>query len=87
MEKIDYEPEEPEDEVADEDGNPIARSDSPANPARTVSSVTHVVTASATLYDRGHGLDLADVRALRARPAGDPPRPQGAGRTDRPVAG
>ena len=29
-----------------------------------VSSVTHVVTVSATLFDRGNGMDLADVRAF-----------------------
>ena len=87
LEKIDYEPEEPEDEVTDEDGNPLVRSDGSPNRAREVSSVTHVVTASATLYDRGHGLDLADVRAVRARQTRDPARPEGTGRADRPVAG
>ena len=61
LEKIDYEPEEPDD-GADETASPLSGR-RPPNPPRKVSSVTHVVTASATLYDRGHGLDLADVRA------------------------
>lgn len=62
MEKTDYEKEE-EKKPADGESTQIA-ADSTARLNRTVRSVTHVVTLSATLFDQGHGLDLANVRAL-----------------------
>lgn len=61
LQKIDYE--KPDTDLE------AARTGQPAQPAaiplaqRKVSSVTHVITASATLFDRGHGVDLADIRA------------------------
>jgi hypothetical protein len=74
MEKIDYEPE----ERGDDEAGRLARSDSSQRRERSIQSVTHVRTISATIYDRGYGLDLADVRAygpgrLESRP--DPKEP------------
>jgi hypothetical protein len=73
MQKIDYEPEE-----SSTDTGGLARSDSAPKPDRPIRAVTHVWTISATIYDRGYGLDLADVRAfgpgrLESRP--DPKEP------------
>ncbi len=62
MEKTDYEKDE-EKKPAD-DGSTQVAANSPPRPNRQVRSVTHVVTLSATLFDQGHGLDLANVRAL-----------------------
>ena len=59
MEKIDYEPEE-----TDGATGQIAQSGQAPKKPRTVSSVTHVITVAATMYDRGNGMDLADIRAL-----------------------
>ncbi len=58
LEKIDYEPEE-----TDGAAGQIAQSGQTPKKPRTVSSVTHVITVAATMYDRGNGMDLADVRA------------------------
>ncbi|MHB1557816.1 MAG: LptA/OstA family protein [Isosphaeraceae bacterium] len=62
MEKTDYEKDE-EKKPADDRSTQVAANSAP-RPNRQVRSVTHVVTLSATLFDQGHGLDLANVRAL-----------------------
>ncbi len=64
LEKVDFEPEEPDQDGAVGDEGRLARSAGSPKPARKISSVTHVVTVSATLFDRGNGMDLADVRAF-----------------------
>jgi hypothetical protein len=77
MEKLDYEPEEPT-KGSEEDGERLASSEPPTKKAREVRSVTHVLTVSATIFERGNGMDLADVRAegpgrLETRPDRDQP--------------
>lgn len=64
MEKIDYEKEEEEQKKPADTGTTRVATPSthPAN--RPVRSVTHVVMLAATLFDEGHGLDLANIRAL-----------------------
>jgi hypothetical protein len=74
LEKIDYEQEEENKDGANGNLTSTASSDPSTKAPRTVKSVTHVTTLSAKLFDRGNGLDLADVRAfgpgrLESRPA------------------
>lgn len=64
MEKVDYEPDEPAEAGAVAAAGRPAPDRPQAAAARKIKSVTHVLTISAKLFDRGNSLDLADIRAF-----------------------
>ncbi len=64
LEKIDYEPEEGSEPVAVASAARATSAEQPPKLPRKVKSVTHVVTISAKLFDKGNGLELVDVRAF-----------------------
>jgi hypothetical protein len=64
LEKVDFEPDEASEAGAVAAADRPTSSDRAPNPSRKVKSVTHVMTVSAKLFDRGNGLELVDVRAF-----------------------